>query len=156
MLGAQANRARSPSGERRSGGDSGDGQSCKERSEHVWQEEGPYQEFVHSEGCRILAADPHVEIPWNEVEAGHWRAEWVCTIEYCNEPFADDRVRLDPLDPKTSRHAGECEYRDTTDPAVIKLILNIKPGMSEGYEWVTCNACETSWQVPYFAEESVG
>jgi hypothetical protein len=48
----------------------------------------------------------------------------------------------------------ECEYRDTTDPAVIKLILNVKPGMSEGYEWVTCNNCETSWAVPHYAKSS--
>jgi hypothetical protein len=39
---------------------------------------------------------------------------------------------------------------------VTKLILNVKPGMSEGYDWVTCNACETAWQVPHYAAESVG
>jgi hypothetical protein len=78
-----------------------------------------------------------------------------CTIEYNNEPFVDDRVRLDPLDPNTSRHAGKCEYRHATDPAVVKLILNVKLGMNEGYEWVTCNACAISWAVPHYAE-SVG
>jgi hypothetical protein len=26
------------------------------------------------------------------------------------QPIVDDRVRLHPLDPKTSRHAGECEF----------------------------------------------
>jgi hypothetical protein len=68
----------------------------------------------------------------------------------------DHRARIEPLDPSAFRGAGECERRDTTDPAVIKLILNVKLGMSEGYDWVTCNACQTSWQVPHYAEESVG
>jgi hypothetical protein len=27
--------------------------------------------------------------------------------------------------------------RGTPNPAVIKLILNVRPGMSEGYDWVT-------------------
>jgi hypothetical protein len=98
-----------------------------------------------------VKADPHVEIPWSRLEYGQWRRECVCTIEYYNEPFVDDRVRLDPFDPKTSRHAGECEYRDTTDPAVIELVLNVKPGMSEGYDSVTCNGCQTAWRVPHYA-----
>jgi hypothetical protein len=41
------------------------------------RKKGPDKTFVHSEDCRILAADPDVEIPWNEVETGHWRAECV-------------------------------------------------------------------------------
>jgi hypothetical protein len=97
-----------------------------------------------SEGTPVIGAWP-----------GRWRRVCQCGAEGWNAPDVDDRVRLDPLDPKTSRHAGECEYRDTTDPAVIKLILNVRPGMSEGYDWVTCNACATSWQVPHYAAESV-
>jgi hypothetical protein len=79
----------------------------------------------------------------------------VCTIEYCNEPFVDDRVRLDPLDAKTSRHAGECEFATTTDPAVLKVLLRVKDGAGGGYWWVECGACAIGWQVPYYAE-SVG
>jgi hypothetical protein len=93
---------------------------------------------------------------WQETETGFWVARCHCGTETHRELVTDDRVRLDPLDPKTSRHAGECEYRDTTDPAVIKFILNVKPGIGEGYHWVTCNACGTSWEVPHFAAESVG
>jgi len=33
------------------------------------RKKGPDKTFIPSEGCRILAADPDVEIPWNEVEA---------------------------------------------------------------------------------------
>jgi hypothetical protein len=57
----------------------------------------------------ILKADPDTKIPWNEVETGYWVAQCVCEKEYHRDPIADRRVRLDPLDPKTSRHAGECE-----------------------------------------------
>jgi hypothetical protein len=49
------------------------------------------------------------------VEALPLAGECVCTIEHYNEPFVDDRVRFDPLDPKTSRHAGQCEHRDGID-----------------------------------------
>jgi hypothetical protein len=35
---------------------------------------------------------------------------------------ADRRVWLDPLDPKASRHAGECEFVSETDPAVLKVL----------------------------------
>jgi hypothetical protein len=51
---------------------------------------------------------------------------------------------------------GQCEYVSETDPAVLKVLLKVKPGMGEGYDWVTCNACETAWQVPHYAAESVG
>ena len=79
------------------------------------RKKGPDKTFIPSEGCRILAADPDVEIPWNEVEACHWRAECVCTIEYYTEPFVDDRVRLDPLDPKTTATWGSAN----TSPRAI-------------------------------------
>jgi len=46
---------------------------------------------------------------------------------------ADRRVRLDPLDAKTSRHLGECEYISETDPSVLKLVL--KAMDREGYFW---------------------
>jgi hypothetical protein len=36
---------------------------------------------------------------------------------------------------------------------VLKALLRITP--KEGYWWVECGACDTSWQVPYYAE-SVG
>jgi hypothetical protein len=116
------------------------------------RKKGPDKTFVHSEDCRILAADPDVEIPWNEVEAGHWRAECLCTIEYYNEPFVDDRVRLDPLDPKTSRHLPQCEFAAATDPAVLRLALKVRDGADPSYSWVTCGACDCGWPVPVYAE----
>jgi hypothetical protein len=64
------------------------------------------------------------------------------------------RVRLDPLDPKTSRHAGECEFKDVTDPAVIRVFLRITE--KDGYRWVQCGSCECGWQVPFYAEERIG
>jgi hypothetical protein len=63
---------------------------------------------------------------------------------------------LDPLDPSTSRHAGQFEPRDTTDPALLRLLLKVQDGADPGYWWVTCGACETSWQVWHYAAESAG
>ena len=109
----------------------------------------PSKPFTHDEGCRIVAVDPGVEIPWSYLGNGRWKAECVCGAEYFNESAVDDRVRLDPLDPKTSRHAGECEYRDEVNPAQLKLLLDVKDGMGGPYWWVTCHYCRVSWQVPY-------
>lgn len=78
----------------------------------------------------------------------------MCSFESFNEPIVDDRVRLDPLDPTTSRHAGESEYMSETDPSVLKVLLKVKPGLGEGYDWVECGAGGAGWQVPHF--ESVG
>jgi hypothetical protein len=62
-------------------------------------------------------------------------------------------VRSDPLYPKTSRHAGECEFA-SADRSVLRVLLKVKPGMGEGYDWVECGACGVGWQVPHY--ERVG
>ena len=59
-------------------------------------------------------------------------------------------MRLDPLDPTTSRHAGECEYISEADPSVLMVLPKVKPGLGEGYDWVECDACGAGWQVPHF------
>ena len=46
-----------------------------------------------------------------------------------------------------------CELHGETDPAVLRLAL--KAVDKDGYWWVQCGACDTGWQVPYYAE-SVG
>ena len=102
----------------------------------------PSKPFIHADDCRVLKADPDVPIPWNYVGDGSWRAECVCTFEIYVEPAVDERVRLDPLDPKTSRHLGQCEYASETDPGVLKFLLKVKPGLGEGYDWVECGACD--------------
>lgn len=35
---------------------------------------GPTQPFTHADDCKILKADPDVQIEWSEVETGHWEA----------------------------------------------------------------------------------
>jgi hypothetical protein len=67
------------------------------------------------------------------------------------EEPADRRVRLDPLDPKTSRHGGKCEFASETDAAVLKIVLKIKDGAGGGYWWVECGTSECGWQVPHYA-----
>ena len=64
--------------------------------------------------------------------------------------------RLDPFDPTTSRHFGQCEHRDTTDPALLRVILKVRDHPEWGYWYVVCGACGSEWQVPYNAAESVG
>jgi hypothetical protein len=47
----------------------------------------------------------------------------------------------------------QCEYIDDADPAVLKILLTVKPGLAPGYNWVTCAGCEGSWQLPHYASE---
>jgi hypothetical protein len=117
---------------------------------------GPTRPFTHSSDCKILKADPDVEIPWNEIRRGVWEARCQCTTEYHHEPFVDNRVRLDPSDPKNARHAPECEFVSETDPAKLRYILKVKDGLSPGYWWVECSACSTCWQVPHYAVDNAG
>lgn len=118
------------------------------------RKKGPDKAFRHSEDCKIQAVDPTVSIEWSEVERGHWRAVCQCGAEDYYEPVAD-RVRSDPLDAKTGRHAGQCEFASENDPAMLRVILKVRDGAGGDYWWVECGGCDTAWQVPYFAE-SVG
>jgi hypothetical protein len=43
----------------------------------------------------------------------------------------------------------QCEFVNETGAAVLRVILKVRPGLGEGYDWVECNACDTAWQVPY-------
>ncbi|MGA9159546.1 MAG: hypothetical protein WB297_01605 [Actinomycetota bacterium] len=113
---------------------------------------GPDKAFSHSDDCKILKADPGTKIEWSEIESGYWEAVCVCGKEYYRDPTAPG-VRQDPLDPKTARHAGQCEFNGVTDPAMLRAVLRVTP--KDGYSWVECNACDIGWQVPHFAE-SVG
>jgi hypothetical protein len=117
---------------------------------------GPARPFVHADNCKILKADPGVEIPWSEIESGHWRRTCGCGAEDVYEEAADRGARLDPLDAKTSRHAGGCEFALETDPAVLRLVLKIQDGAAAGYSWVQCTSCDTPWQVPHYVPERVG
>ena len=114
---------------------------------------GPDKAFSHSDDCKILAADPTVEIQWSELERGHWEARCVCGVETYREPAAA-HVRLDPLDPKTSRHLPQCEFASETEPAVLRVLLKITD--KGDYAWTECNSCGAGWQVPYYAAESMG
>jgi hypothetical protein len=66
------------------------------------------------------------------------------------------RVRLDPYDPSTFRHAGHCEHRYTSEPALLRAILRVRDGAGGGYWWVECGACECGWQVQHYAVASMG
>jgi hypothetical protein len=46
---------------------------------------------------------------------------------------------------------GQCEYVTETDPVELQLLLKIKPGLGEGYDWVEGGACGAGWQVAHYA-----
>ena len=115
------------------------------------RKKGPTRPFVHTYDCKIVKADPGVEILWSEVESGHWQAVCECGSEDIYEEPADRRARLDPLHPSTFHHAGGCEHRDTTDPTLLAAILKVRDGAGGDYWWVECSACDTAWQVPHYA-----
>ena len=62
------------------------------------RKKGPSRPFVHADDCKILKADPGVEISWSEIESGHWQAVCGCGSQDVYEEPADRRARLDPLD----------------------------------------------------------
>jgi len=113
----------------------------------------PDRPFSHSGECKIVKADPGVQIPWNRLEYGKWQRQCTCGAEWWQEPAAK-RTRQDPLDPSTFHHAGQCEFQDVSDPAIVKALLKIVP--KDGYSWVECGACGFGWQVADYAEASVG
>jgi hypothetical protein len=116
----------------------------------------PTPPFQHAAGCRIVRADPGFDPPWQEVEERHWRRECQCGAEDYRQPQVDRRGRLDPRDPATARHLGQCEFASETDRDKLRLALKVKPGLEPGYDWVECSGCDCGWQVPHYAAESVG
>lgn len=82
---------------------------------------GPDRPFQHAEDCKIVHADPGVEIPWSEIRRGVWEASCVCGVQYHHDPVADSRVRLSPFDPKTGRHSALCEF---ATPAAVRHLVD--------------------------------
>jgi hypothetical protein len=104
-------------------------------------------QFVHTDDCPILRADPDASIPWNEVETDVWEARCQCGRQYFHEPDRDERARQDPLDPALARHAPECERASVIEPDVLRLILKVTE--KDGYWYVQCGSCTSGWQVPF-------
>ncbi len=50
---------------------------------------------------------------------------------------------------------GACEFAHEIDPDKLRYVMKVQNGAGGDYHWVTCGACDCSWQVPFFAE-SVG
>jgi hypothetical protein len=104
--------------------------------------------FIHGTDCPIVRADPGYQPTWEKAEEGDaWRRICQCGSETIH--VTDAAKKIDPYEPGTFRHAPQCDYRDVTDPAIIRAILTVKPGSgSDEYLWVTCGHCEISWPVP--------
>jgi len=108
-------------------------------------------EYRPRAGCALPTRSIAVRAPgWRE--SGHWEATCVCGNQHHHEGRELARRRLDPLDPTTARHFPQCEFASETDPAVIRVLLKVKPGLGEGYDWIMCGACEAEWQVMHYAE----
>ena len=129
-------------------------------SNHVRSsEDGPHATYaaIHpGDGCPIIRADPSFQPEWQEVETSHGRRECQCYAEDHWEAAVDRRPRLDSLDPATFRHMGQCEYRDATDPAILRAILRVRDNLGWDYWFVECSICGAGWQVSYYAAESAG
>ena len=95
------------------------------------RKKGPDEPFAHAEDCKIVHADPQVQIPWSEIRRGVWEARCVCGVQYHHDPITDDRMRFDPLDPNTARHSPLCEFVSATDPSVLRAVLRVTP--KDGY-----------------------
>jgi hypothetical protein len=115
------------------------------------KKKGPDEPFGHADDCKIVHADPDVQIAWSEIRRGVWEARCVCGVQYHHDPITDDRVRNDPLK-IGHRGAPQCELNGETDPAVLRLAL--KAVERDGYWWVQCSACDTGWQVTDYAESA--
>ena len=117
------------------------------------RKKGPSQPtgpFAHTEGCKVVMADPGFQPEWQEIEEGHWQRICQCYTEDRWEPRANMRTRLDPYDPSTFSHFPSCEHRDVTDPHIVKALLTVRE--RENYWYVLCGSCETGWQTPFYAE----
>jgi hypothetical protein len=69
----------------------------------------------------------------------------------------EDRNRAGWSVGRSARRLGvSVEYRDTTNPAILRVDLKVTDVEGGGYRWVQCSACDRGWQVPHFAVESVG
>jgi hypothetical protein len=107
---------------------------------------------MHADNCKILKADPGVQIEWSDVETGHWRAVCLRGSEDVRADSTIGRARRDPYDPSTFHHHAGCEHRHTSDPAVLRAILRVREGANGGCWYVKCAGCDCGWQVPYYAE----
>jgi hypothetical protein len=47
--------------------------------------------------------------------------------------------------PRSSSPSIRSSASSSTDPAVLKVLLKVKPGLGEGYDWVECGACGAGW-----------
>ena len=92
-----------------------------------WLHAGP---FSHADGCRVLRADPTIVIEWQRIEGRRWQRICECGTETVYEPVPS-RVQPDPYDPVTSRHLPQCEFKDASDPAIVRAALRVKPGAHE-------------------------
>ena len=99
----------------------------------------PDTPFAHGDDCKLVAMEPDLRPEWSHLGNGYWRRECACSFEAITEPIVDDRLRLDPYDPKTSRHLGQCEYINTADAAVTKVLLKVTD--KGDYDWVECGSC---------------
>jgi hypothetical protein len=92
-----------------------------------------------------VKADSDVEIPWSRLEYGRWRRECVCGAEGWQEP-TPNRVRQDPYDPATMRQLPQCEFKDVSDPSILKALVKVTP--KDGYSWMDAAPARAAGRFP--------
>jgi hypothetical protein len=106
----------------------------------------PGRAFIHDD-CRIAKVDPDVEIPWSHLGEGLWRRECLCTYESSPSHSSTTASKTNRSIRGPAATLGQCEYVTETDPVELQLLLKIKPGLGEGYDWVEGGACGAGWPV---------
>jgi hypothetical protein len=112
----------------------------------------PQRPFAHRDDCPMAKINPRVADEWQLIETGHWRRECQCGAEDWRTA-GDGGVRQDPYNPgawPTLNHLGGCEFRDATNPAILRAILKVTD-VGDFYR-VDCRSCEALWRVMYHAE----
>jgi len=115
------------------------------------RKKGPIRPFTHADNCKILKG----RIPPSDQVVGgrDWALAGGLPVRVRGRPRGARRSSCSarPLDAKTSRDAGECEFASDTDAAALKIVLKVKDGAGGSYHWVGCGSCGCAWQVPYYA-----
>ena len=125
----------------------------KSTDEHVWpQEEGPDQPFSHAPDCKIVHADPSVQVPWSEIRVEFGRHA-VCAASNTTMSPSPTTVSGSTRSTRRPLATRGSASSTVTDPAMLRAVLRVT--RKDGYDWVECNGGDMGWQVAHSAE-SVG
>ena len=134
------------------------------------RKKGPDQPFAHADDCKIVHADPGVQIPWSEIRRGVWEARCVCGVQYHHDlapiigldarspaasrrapPVASGPPRSRPGARRRSAHPGDASLDSRESP--VRLRLRVSSLASRIL--VPRNVCRNSLTLRYHGETVV-